>query len=62
MAGRGSSVGCASARCADGRGFDQRVRQHSFVDIGHEKFSTAILFLTLIQGGHLSVTGERICT
>ena len=32
-AGRGSSVGCASA---DGRGFDPHVRQHSFVGIGHE--------------------------
>ena len=31
-----SSVGCASAWHADGRGFDPRVRQHSFMEIGHE--------------------------
>ena len=30
-AGRGSSIGCASAWYADGRGFDPHVRQHSFV-------------------------------
>ena len=31
-AGRGSSVGCASAWYADGRGFDPHVRQHSFAE------------------------------
>ena len=47
--GRGSSVGSASALYADGRGFDLHVRQHSFVEIGHEIISTAIIFLPLIQ-------------
>ena len=38
VAGRPSSVGCASAWYADGRGFDHpHIRQHSFVEIGHEK-------------------------
>ena len=37
-------------------------RQHSFVDIDHEIFSTIILFLPLIQEGQLSVSGERMCT
>ena len=60
--GCGSLVGCASARYADSRGFDPQVRQHSFMEIGHEIISTAILFLALIQEGQLSVTGERICT
>ena len=39
-AGRGSSVGCASAWYADGRGYDPHVRQHSFMEIGHEIVST----------------------
>ena len=39
MAEPGSSVGCGSARHADGRGFDPRVRQHSVVEIGHELIS-----------------------
>ena len=60
--GSGSSVRCASARRADGRGFDPRIRQHAFVEIGHEIISTAILSLPLIQVGQLSVTGERMCT
>ena len=47
---------------ADGRGFDPRVRQHSFVEIGYEIISSAILSLPLIQVGQLSVTGERMCT
>ena len=46
-----------------GRGFNpRRVRQHSFVEIDHEIFSTVILSLTLIQEGQLSVSGERMCT
>ena len=56
------SVGCAAVWYADGRGFDARVRQRSFVEIGHEIISTAILALPLIQEGQLSVTGERMCT
>ena len=59
---RGSSIGCASARYADGRGFDPHIRQHSFVEFGHEIISTAILSLPLIQEGQLSGTGERMCT
>ena len=42
-AGRGSSIGFASARCADGRGFDPHVRQNILsLRFGHEKFSTII--------------------
>ena len=40
-----------------------RVRQHSFVEIGHEIISTAFLFLPLIQEGELSIiqlTSERM--
>ena len=33
----------------DGRRFDPRVRQHSFLETGHEIISTAILSLPLIQ-------------
>ena len=42
--------------------FQSRGRQHSFVEINHEIFSTAILSLPLIQEGQLSVSGERMCT
>ena len=46
-----------------GRGFNPRQgQQHSFVEIDHEIFSTVILSLPLIQEGHLSVSGERMCT
>ena len=46
-----------------GRGFNpRRGRQHSFVKIDHEIFSTVILSLPLIQEGQLSVSGERMCT
>ena len=46
-----------------GRGFNpRRGRQHSFVEINHEIFSTVILSLPLIQEGQLSVSGERMCT
>ena len=61
-AGPGMSVGCASAWHADGRGFDPRVRQHSFVENSHEIISTAILSLPLIQVGQLSVTAKMMCT
>ena len=37
-------------------------RQHSFVEIDHEIFSTVILSLLLIKEGQLSVSGERMCT
>ena len=39
-----------------------RGRQHSFVEIDYEIFSTVILSLPLIQEGQLSVSGERMCT
>ena len=39
-----------------------RGRQHYFVEIDHEIFSTVILSLPLIQEGQLSVSGERMCT
>ena len=46
-----------------GCGFNpHRGLQHSFVEIGHEIFSTVILSLPLIQEGQLSVSGERMCT
>ena len=46
-----------------GRGFNPlRGRQHSFVEIDCEIFSTVILSLPLIQEGQLSVSGERMCT
>ena len=37
-------------------------RQHYFVEIDHDIFSTVILALPLIQEGQLSVSGENICT
>ena len=37
-------------------------RQHSFVEIDREIFSTVILSLLLIQEGQLSVSGKRMCT
>ena len=45
-----------------GRVFDPPVRQHFFLETGHEIISTAIISLPLIQVGQLSVTGERMCT
>ena len=46
-----------------GCGFDPRHgRQHSFVEIDHEMFSTVILSLLLIQEGQLSVSGKRMCS
>ena len=63
LAGLGGSVGCASDWRPGGWGFNPRLgRQHSFVEIDHEIFSTVILFLPLIQEGQLSVSGERMCT
>ena len=53
-AGLGGSVGCAVRL---GRG-----RQHSFVEVDHEIFSTVILSLPLIHEGQLSVSGERMYT
>ena len=41
----GSSVGFAPAWYADGRWLDPHVRQHSFVEFGHEIILAAILSL-----------------
>ena len=46
----------------DGHRFDPHVRQHFFEEFGHERISTAILSLPLLQEGQLSVTGKRMCT
>ena len=41
-------------------GFDPRlVRQHSFIEIDHEIFSTVILSLPLILEGQLTVSGKK---
>ena len=62
-AGLGGAVRCASDWRPGGRGFDpRRGRQHSFVEIDHEIFSTVILSLPLIQEGQWSVSGKRMCT
>ena len=47
-----------------GRGFNPPLtgRQHSFVEIDYEIFTIVILSLPLIKEGHLSVSGERMCT
>ena len=42
--------------------FDPHVRHILSRRLGHEKISTAILPLLLIQEEQLSVTGERMCT
>ena len=60
LRGRGSSIGCASAWYADSHGFDPNVRQHSFVEFGHEIIYTDTVSLLLIQAGPLSATGERV--
>ena len=62
QAGLGSSVGCTLDCWSGGCEFEAPVRQHSFVDIDHEIFSTVIVSLPLIQEGKLSVTCERMCT
>ena len=63
LPGLGGSVGCASDWRPGGGGFDPRQgRQHSFLEIDREIFSTVILSLLLIQEGQLSVSGKRMCT
>ena len=62
IAGLGSSVECAFDWWSGDREFAAPVRQHSFVEIDHETFSTVILSLLLIQEGKLSVACERMCT
>ena len=63
IAGLGGSVGCAvRLETRRSRVQPRRGRQHSFVEIDHEIFSTVILSLPLIQEGQLSVSGEGMCT
>ena len=46
-----------------GRGFNPyRGRQHLFVEIDNEIFSTVILSLPQIQEGQLLVSDKRMCT
>ena len=40
--------------------FDPPVQQHSFMEIGHESISTAILSLPLIQVGQLLAKGREL--
>ena len=47
---------------ADVRGFDPAVRQHSFMGIGYEMISRAILPLLLFRVGQLSITGQKMYT
>ena len=62
IAGLGGSVGCAvRLETRRSRVRPRRGRQHSFVEIDHEIFSTVILSLPLIQEGQLSDSGERMC-
>ena len=62
MAGLGGSDAPSDWR-PGGRGFNpHRGRQHSFMEIDHEIFSTVILSLPLNQEGQLSVSAERMCT
>ena len=42
QAGSSSLVRCASSWHADGRRLNSRVRQHSFMEIGHEIISMAM--------------------
>ena len=63
LAGVGGSVGCAVRLETRRSQFKpHRGRQHSFVEIDHEIFSTVILSLPLTQEGQLSDSGERMCT
>ena len=62
IAGLGAQLDAPSDWRPGGRGFNpRRGRQHSFVEIDHEIFSTVILSLLLIQEGQLLVSGERMC-
>ena len=51
-AGPGSSIGYAFDWYSGGREFDPPVRQHSFMEIGHESISTAILSLSRTVVSH----------
>ena len=58
----GSSIGSVSAWHASGPKLDPHVQHILSWRLGHEKNSTAILSLPLIQEKQLSATGERMCT
>ena len=62
IAGGGSLIESVPTWHAGGQEFDPHVRHILSWRLGHEKISTAILPLPLIQGEQLSVTGERMCT
>ena len=57
-----SSIGSVSAWHASSPEFDPHIWQILSWRFGHEKISTAILPLLLIQEEKLSVTGKRMCT
>ena len=58
----GSSIGRVFTWHASGPEFDPHVRHILSWRFGHEKISTAILPLPLIQEEQLSVIGERMCS
>ena len=59
-AGRGSSIGSVSAWQASGLKFDPHVRHILSWKLGHEKISTAILHLPLIQEEQLSILRKNV--
>ena len=59
--GCGSSIGSVSAWHASGPEFDPHVRHILSWRLAHEKISTAILPLPLIQEEQLSVTESEAC-
>ena len=61
-AGLGGSGGCTSAWWSGGCGFDPRRVGNILSWRLIMKHFLVILFLPLIQGGQLSVSGERMCT
>ena len=61
-AGRYSLVGSDVAWKLRGTAIDPRVRHFFSRRFGHENITTTILPLPLIQGEHLSVNGEKMCT
>ena len=54
--GPASSVGCASACYAHGRGFGPPVRQPSLLEIGHEIISTSVAQEKIFVQGRISGT------
>ena len=62
QAGHSSSIGSVSAWHASGPKFNTRVQHILSWRLGHEKISTVILPLPLMQEEQLSVTGERMRT